>query len=267
MREIDLEQLLNDIYRIYKDDLKEEDSPPKAGNLPFKKGDIVELNANIYVYLWKETDYGYLGLLATPYTLLAHPSHPNVKTDGLLYEVMAITDLYIPLREETIRKYLTDVIHITEPTLEVLNEKIAQMVKRKKIYHPIRERFLREEAKRTAFLIEEYFQGIEKEKETTQGAIVLKLPKRVLESQEIPYRLAAESEQETAENDQFLIVKQTDNLYSLIVKDPSLLGRKVKILFGKTPIYEGLIDTETLMVEVDGDISPTALADLLKVEE
>jgi len=165
MREIDLEQLLNDIYRIYKDDLQIEDSPPKAGHLPFKKGDIVELNANIYVYLWKETDYGYLGLLATPYTLLAHPSHPNVKTDGLLYEVMAITDLYIPLRKESIKKYLTDVIHITESTMEVINEKIDLMIKRRKIYHPIREKFLREEARRVAFLIEEYLQGMEKERE------------------------------------------------------------------------------------------------------
>jgi len=266
MKELDLEQLLIDLYKIYKDDLKTEDSPLNAGSLSFKKGDIVELNANIYVYLWQETDYGYLGLLATPYTLLAHPSHPNVKTNGLLYEVMAITDLYIPLRKETIKKYLTDIIKITAPSLEVINKKIQKMRNKEKIYHPIRERFLREEAKRTAFLIEEYLQGIEEKEETTKREITLKLPKKVLESQEIPQRLAAESEQETAENDKFLIIKQTENTYSLIVKDPSLLGRKVKILFGKTPIYEGLIDTEILILEVEGKVKPTALADMLKVE-
>ena len=259
---MELDKLLNTIYRIYKDDLRIEDNPPLAGNLPYKEGDIVELKGNIYIYLWKKTDYGYLGLLATPYTLLAHPSHPRVRTDCLIYEVMAITDIYIPLREETIRKYLTDKIEVFE-NKQVLEEKIEKSIKRKKIYHPIREKFLRDEAKRTAFLIGEFL----KDEEEQTEKIVIRIPKRVWEKIEKPQRLAAESEQETAENRYFLIVKQNGNSYSLILKDYNLLGKRVKIFLKDEPIYDGLLDTDTLIVEVEGEVTPTLLADLLKVEE
>jgi len=259
---MELDRLLNTIYRIYKDDLQIEDNPPLAANLPYKEGDIVELKGNIYIYLWKKTDYGYLGLLATPYTLLAHPSHPRVRTDNLIYKVMAITDIYIPLREETLRKYLTDRVEVFE-NKQVLEEKIEKSIKRRKIYHPVREKFLRDEAKRTAFLIGEFLKG---EEERTEK-IVIRIPKRVWEKIEKPQRLAAESEQETAENRYFLIVKQNGNSYSLILKDYNLLGKRVKIFLKDEPIYDGLLDTDTLIVEVEGEVTPTLLADLLKVEE
>jgi len=144
-------ETLETLYKIYESDIKEEDKPPTRPHLDYKEGNILELNGNIYVYLWKKTEDGYLGLLATPYTLLAHPTHPRVKTDSLLYEVMAITDLYIPLTEETIKKCLTDRIRVLEDRT-LLEEKIEQSLKRKKVYHPIREKFMKNEARRTAFL-------------------------------------------------------------------------------------------------------------------
>ena len=262
---MDLEKLLDTVYRLYKDDLKIEDSPPTVGNISFKEGDIVELKGNIYVYLWKKTDYGYLGLLATPYTLLAHPSHPRVKTDNPLYEVMAITDIYIPLKEETIRKYITDKIEVLEDK-QALEKKIKVSRERKKIYHPIREKFLREEARRTTFLIMEFLENEEKE-EQEEETIIIKIPQKVLEKVEKPLRKAAETEQETAENENFLIIKQTENSYSLILKNYSLFGKRVKILLNNEPIYEDILDTNTIIVGVEGEISPTLLADLLKVEE
>jgi len=210
----------------------------------------------------EKTDYGYLGLLATPYTLLAHPSHPRVRTDNPIYEVMAITDIYIPLREETIRKYLTDKVEIFEDRQD-LEERIEKSIKRKKIYHPIREKFLRDEAKRTAFLIGEFL----KDEEEQTEKIVIRIHKKIWEKIEKPQRLAAESEQETAENRYFLIVKQNGNSYSLILKDYNLLGKRVKIFLKDEPIYDGLLDTDTLIVEVEGEVTPTLLADLLKVEE
>ena len=148
---MDLAEVLKTLYKIYEQDIKEEDNPPIRPHLDYKEGDIVELKGNIYVYLWKKKGDRWKGLLATPYTLLAHPTHPRVKTDSLLYEVMAITDLYIPLTEETIKKYLTDRIRVLEDRT-LLGEKIDKMIKRKKIYHPIREKFIKNEARRTAFL-------------------------------------------------------------------------------------------------------------------
>ena len=261
---MDLEKLLDTVFKIYRDDLKIEDNPPPAGDIPFGVGDIVELKGNIYIYLWKKTDYGYLGLIATPYTLLAHPSHPRVKTDSPLYEVMAITDLYIPLREETIKKYLTDRVEVLTEKTE-LERKIEDSIKRRKIYHPIREKFLRSEARRTAFLIEEFLSEEEKEDNIPKGKII-KIPAEVLKKLDKPQRLAAESGQESAENEHFLVVKQTENSYALIVKDYNLLGRKIRILLGNEPIYDDILDSETLFVEVEDEISPTLLADSLKVE-
>jgi hypothetical protein len=147
-------EILERVFQIYRDDLKTEDTPP-VREIPFGVGDIVELRGNIYIFLWEKTDYGYLGLIATPYTLLAHPSHPRVRTDSPIYETMAITDLYIPLREETIKKYLTDRVEVLTEKTE-LERKIEDSIKRKKIYHPIREKFLKSEARRTAFLVEEF---------------------------------------------------------------------------------------------------------------
>jgi hypothetical protein len=259
-----LEKLLDTVFRVYKDDLEIEDNPPPTGDIPYGVGDIIELRGNIYIYLWKKTDYGYLGLIATPYTLLAHPSHPRVRTDSPLYEVMAITDLYIPLRDETIKKYITDRLEVITEKTE-LEQKIENSIKRRKIYHPIREKFLRSEARRTAFLIEEFLREEREENQTSKGKII-KIPAEVLKKLDKPQRLAAESEQETAENEHFLVVKQTENSYALIVKDYNLLGRKIRILLGDTPIYDDLLDTETLFVEVEDPISPTLLADLLKVE-
>ncbi len=261
---MELDRLLNTVYKIYKDDLKIEDTPPTAENISFKEGDIVELRGNIYVYLWKRTDYGYIGLLTTPYTLLAHPSHPRVRTDSPIYDVMAITDIYIPLTEESILKYLTDKIEVLEDK-HALEEKIKTSVEKKKIYHPVRERFIREEARRVAFLMEEF--KSEEDKETERRATVIRIPKTVLERVEKPQRLAAKSVQETAENEHFLIVKQDENSYGLILKNYNLLGKWVRILLSDEPIYEGTLDTETLIVEIEGEISPTLLADLLKVEE
>jgi len=274
---MDLEKLLDTVFKIYRDDLKIEDNPPPAGDIPFGVGDIVELKGNIYIYLWKKTDYGYLGLIATPYTLLAHPAHPRVKTDSPLYEVMAITDLYIPLREETIKKYLTDKVEVLTEKTE-LEQKIENSIKRRKIYpsigeefkkgkiyHPIREEFLRSEARRTAFLIEEFLSE-EKEEDNIPKGKIIKIPAEVLKKLDKPQRLAAESGQESAENEHFLVVKQTENSYALIIKDYNLLGRKIRILLGNEPIYDDILDSETLFVEVEEEVSPTLLADLLKVE-
>ena len=262
---MDLKELLDRVYRIYKDDLEIEDSPPVIRDIPLKQRDIVELKGNIYIYLWKKTDYGYLGLLATPYTLLAHPSHPRVKTDSLLYEVLAITDIYIPLREETIRKYITDKLEVLT-NVQQLEDQIRNSIGRKKIYHPIREKFLREEIRRTAFLISEFLEGEEKG-QVDRKLIIIKIPRELLEKLEKPQRLAAESEQETAENEHFLIVKQTKNSYSLILKDYGLLGKRVKILLKDKPIFEDILDSDTIIVELDSEINATLLADLLKVEE
>jgi hypothetical protein len=261
---MELERLLNTVYRIYKDDLKIEDKPPMAVDIPFGEGDIVELNGNIYIYLWKKTDYGYLGLIATPYTLLAHPIHPRVKTDSPLYEVMAITDLYIPLREETIKKHLTDRVKVLTEKTE-LEQKIETSIKRRKIYHPIRKRFLRDEIRRTAFLIEEFLQK-EEENQTSKN-VVIKIPAEILRKLEKPQRLAAQSGQETAENEYFLIVKQSENSYSLLLKDYNLLGKKIKILLKDEPIYDDILNTDIILVEVEEKITPTQLADLLKVED
>jgi len=262
---MDLKELLDSVYRIYRDDLKIEDSPPVIRDIPLRQGDIVELKGNIYIYLWKKTDSGYLGLLATPYTLLAHPSHPRVKTDSPLYEVLAITDIYIPLREEAIRRYVTDKLEILT-SKQKLEDQIRNSIRRRKIYHPIREKFLREEIRRTAFLISEFLEGEEKG-QADKKPIIIKIPRRILKKIEKPQRLAAESKQETAENNQFLIVKQTENSYRLILKDYGLLGKKVKICLDDEPIFEDVLDRDTIIVEVDGEINPTLLADLLKVEE
>ena len=154
-----LEKLLEAIYKAYKSDLETEDNPPTRPELSYELGNIVELRGNVHIYLWQKTENGYLGLLATPYTLLAHPTHPRVETEGLLYETFAITDLRIPLTSEIIRKYLTDVIRV-KTNKEILERKIEQSFRRKKVYHPIREKFIRDEARRTAFLIEEYLREV-----------------------------------------------------------------------------------------------------------
>ena len=152
-----LDELLDVIYKIYEDETEILDNPPVRDDISFKEGDIIELNGNIYIYLWKQTDYGFLGLIATPYTLLTHSSHPRVKTDSPIYEIMAITDLQIPLKVDTIKKYLTDKLEVL-PDKNILEEKIGKAIERKKVYHPIREKFLKNEAKRTAFLIEEFLE-------------------------------------------------------------------------------------------------------------
>ncbi len=264
-------EILKKVYEIYKEDLQTEDKPSINPEADFKEGDIVELDGNIYVFLWKSTDYGYLGLLATPYTLLAHPTHPKVKADGLLYDKFAIMDIYLPLTERVIRRHITDTIEVLEDR-KTLSESIEKSLKEEKIYHPIREQFVRDEIRRTKFLIEETLREIEKaeetEKEIPKKGIVIKIPKELLKKVETPQRLAAESEQQTAENEHFLIVKHDNNSFSLIVKNPNLLGRKVKILFGENNvIFEDILTADTLIMEIDGNISPTTLADLLKVED
>ncbi len=261
---MDLAEVLETLYKIYESDIREEDKPPTRPHLDYKEGDIVELKGNIYIFLWKKEGDRWKGLLATPYTLLAHPTHPRVKTDSLLYEVMAITDLYIPLTEETIKKYLTDRIRVLEDRT-LLEEKIEQSLKRKKVYHPIREKFMKNEARRTAFLLEEHLQ---REFQTTddQREIVIRIPKEVLEKVEIPQRLAADSVQETAENENFLIVQEDKKLFKLIVKDNSLLGQEVRILLDNHPLYKGILKNPIISIETENEISPSSLADLIKLE-
>lgn len=103
-----------------------------------------------------------MGLLATPYTLLANPIHPRVKTDKV----------------KVLDKQ------------QKLGEKIKKSIKRQKIYHPIREKFMRDETRRVAFLLEEFLKN---EEETERGAIVIRIPKGVFDRVEKPQRLAAES--------------------------------------------------------------------------
>ena len=261
---MDIERLLETLYRVYRDDLEIEDNPPVNPEAEYGEGDIVELQGNIYVYLWKREGDRWEGLLATPYTLLAHPIHPRVKTDSPLYEVMAITDLRIPLTDETIRRYITDRVEVLEDK-NLLEEKIEQSLERKKVYHPIREKFLRDEARRTAFLIEEFLKEEFETPETRKG-IVIRVPKKVWEKVQIPRRLAASGEQQIAENDHFLVIKQSEKDYALLVKDENLLGREIKLFIGGEPIFKGILDSDTIIVEIDRDIPPTALADLIKVE-
>ena len=111
-------------------------------------------------------------------------------------------------------------------------------------------------------MIEEFLSEEEKEDNIPKGKII-KIPAEVLKKLDKPQRLAAESGQESAENEHFLVVKQTENSYALIIKDYNLLGRKIRILLGNEPIYDDILDSETLFVEVEEEVSPTLLADLL----
>jgi hypothetical protein len=259
-------EILQKVYEIYKEDLQTEDNPPIKKISTLKEGDIVELKGNIYIYLWKKTDYGFLGLLATPYTLLAHPSHPRVKTDSPLYEYMAITDLYYPLTEEVIRKNITDLIKVLTDR-KILEGKIEKSIKREKIYHPIREQFLRNEIRRTQWILDEFLNRYIVEEETKKGAILLKLPKKVLEEVKIPERLAAESEQTTAENEKLLVIKQDTKTFNLLVKDIGLLGKKVKLFLGNKEIFSDILYNELIIVETEVELTPQQLADLIRLEE
>jgi len=262
-------RLLEEAYKTYKEDLSIEDNPPVV-DLPFKEGDLVELDGNVYVYLWKKTDYGYLGLLATPYTLLAHPSHPRVKTDGLLYDTFAILDEYLPLTEEIIKRHLTDKMEV-KTDLEKLNAQIEKAIRTPKVYHPIREKFLNEEVRRTNYLLREFLAQTLREEESAaprkKKAVILTLKRNFLSALPQTERLAAATGQLTAENKDFVIAKGEDGAYTLIVKNPELLNRKVTILFNGEPIFEGILENFTITLEVEGDISPTELAKYLKIKE
>ena len=258
--------ILQKIYKIYKDDIQIEDNPPLKEISQLKKGSIVELKGNIYIYLWKKTDYGFLGLLATPYTLLAHPSHPRVKTDSPLYEVMAITDLYYPLTEEIIRKNVTDLIEVLTDR-EIIQKKLEQAISREKIYHPIREQFLKDEIKRTKWILDKFLNSYMSENKTEKRTILLKLPKNIFENVQVPERLAAGSEQTTAENEKFIVIKQNGRIFTLLLKDLGLIGKEVKLSLEKKEIFKGVLDTDTIIIETELDLTPQQLADLINLEE